>query len=171
MTTLRKPHLIKYAPATSAEPLSDAHHRATWLGFVTGLRSMTPAALLVRTSEKPSPALIALTSFLAAGEIIADKLPVTPSRLSSGPLMGRIVFGALAGALVSRRFNQALLDGAIRGALGAVAGSIAGYVYRTLASQGLNFPDFVGAIVEDGVAITIGLNAVSKMQDKLDQTA
>jgi len=167
MTTLHKPHLVKDVRTISAGPLSDAHRRATQLGFVAGLRSMMPAALLVRTSEQPSPALQGLTDFLAAGELIGDKLPMTPSRLSSGPLIGRIVFGAVAGALVSRRFNQALLDGAICGALGAVAGSIVGYAYRTLVSQGLNLPDFVGAIVEDGTAITIGLNAVSKMQEEL----
>ncbi len=167
MTALRKSHLIKYMPATTNDPVLDAYRRATRLGFVTGLRSMTPAALLVWTSEKPSPTLKALTGFLAIGEIIGDKLPITPGRLDSGPFIGRIVFGAVAGALVSRRLNQTLLQGAIRGAIGAIAGSIAGYTYRTLLSQGLDLPDFVAAIVEDSFALTVGFNAVNKPSETL----
>jgi uncharacterized membrane protein len=128
---------------------------------------MTPAALLVWTSEEPSPALKTLTGFLAAGEIISDKLPITLSRLDNGPLIGRIVFGAVAGALVSQRFNQAILPGAIRGAIGAIAGSVVGYIYRTLVSQGLGFPNVMGALVEDSIAIIVGLNAVSKTNDAL----
>ncbi len=163
MTTLHKSHLVKYTPAPGEDPFSDALRRASWLGFVTGLRSMTPAALLAWTSEAPSPALKALTGFLAVGEIIGDKLPMTPSRLSGGSLVGRIVFGAVAGALMSRRFSQPPLQGAIRGAIGAAAGSVVGYGYRSLATQGLDIPDVVAAIVEDGVAITVGLRAVGKM--------
>ncbi len=167
MTTLRKPHLVKYTPLASDDPQYDAYRRATWLGFVTGLRSMTPAALLAWTSEAPSPALTGLTGFLAIGEIIGDKLPMTPSRLNSGPLIGRIVFGAGAGALVSRRFNQPLLQGAIRGAIGAAAGSVVGYAYRSLATQGLDIPNVVAALVEDGVAIVVGYSAVGKAPQTL----
>src|ERR1700738_4125256 len=100
MSTLRKPHLIKYTPEAAEDPVRDAYRRATWLGFVTGLRSMTPDALLAWTSEHPSPPLRGITGFLAVGEIIGDKLPLTPSRLDSRPFFGRLAFGALAGALV-----------------------------------------------------------------------
>ncbi|GAC1374739.1 MAG: membrane protein [Ktedonobacteraceae bacterium] len=167
MSTLRKPHLIKYMPEANVDLVRDTYRRATWLGFATGLRSMTPNALLAWTSEQPSPLLRGITAFLAVGESIGDKLPLTPSRLNSGPFFGRLAFGALAGALVSQRFNQDQWQGAIRGALGAAAGSFIGYSYRSLLSQGLGVPDFVGAIVEDGVAITVGLNAVSKTPEKL----
>lgn len=167
MTTLRKPHLVKYTPAEDQDPLSDAHRRASWLGFVTGLRSMTPTALLVWTSDEPSSVLKGLTGFLAIGEIIGDKLPMTPSRLSGRPLMGRIVFGAMAGAFVSRRFHQALLPGAIRGAIGAAVGSVAGYAYRSLVAEGVGIPDVVAALVEDGVALTVGYSAVDKTPQTL----
>lgn len=167
MTTLRKPHLVKYTPAAGEDPLYDAYRRASWLGFVTGLRSMTPTALLAWTSEKPSLVLKAVMGFLAVGEIIGDKLPMTPSRLTSRPFVGRIVFGALAGALVSRRFNQPLVQGAIRGTIGAVVGSFVGYGYRSLATQGLDIPNVLAAIAEDGVAITVGLRAVGKMPKPL----
>ncbi len=160
MATLRKPHLVKYTPAPGEDPLSDAHRRASWLGFVTGLRSMTPSALLAWTSDRPSTALKAFTGFLAVGEFVGDKLPMTPSRLNEGPFLGRIAFGALAGALVSRRFHQAPLQGAIRGAIGAAVGTVVGSSYRSLAAQGLGIPDVVAALVEDSVALTVGLRAV-----------
>ncbi len=160
MATLRKPHLVKYTPAPGEDPLYDAYRRASWLGFVTGLRSMTPGALLAWTSDKPSIVLEGITGFLAVGEFIGDKLPMTPSRLAPGPFLGRIAFGALAGALVSRRFHQAPLQGAIRGAIGAVVGSVVGSSYRSLATQGLDIPDVVAALAEDSIAITVGLRAV-----------
>jgi uncharacterized membrane protein len=76
--------------------------RAATLGFVSGLRSMTPFALLSRLKKAndPSPAgpldmfltlptVRLLTGLLASGELIGDKLPFTPSRLSTGPLLAR----------------------------------------------------------------------------------
>jgi uncharacterized membrane protein len=128
---------------------------------------MTPPALLAWTSDEPSAILKVITGFLAVGELIGDKLPMTPSRLNEGPFLGRIALGALAGALVSRRFHQAPLQGAIRGVIGAAVGTIVGNSYRSLAAQGLGIPDVVAALGEDAVAITIGLRAVGRVPSGL----
>jgi uncharacterized membrane protein len=156
------PLLFKNTPLTQAINLSDDDSRATWLGFATGLRSMLPGALLAWTSDEAPGALTTLTAILAVGEIIGDKLPVTPNRLSSGPFIGRLAFGALSGALVASRFKQTPLQGALRGAAGAAIGSVVGSSYRALAAQGLGIPDFLAALIEDSVAFSIGLNAVGK---------
>ncbi len=135
--------------------------RAFWLGIATGLRSMLPGALLAWTSDEPVPQLQRLTAILAGGEFIGDKLPFTPSRLSPGPFFGRMVFGAVNGVLVSRRFNQSPVQGALQGSIGAALGSAAGTTYRMLASQGLGIPDFVAALLEDGIAVSLGLRAAA----------
>ncbi len=142
------------------------YQQAFWLGFVTGLRSMLPLALLAWTSNTTDENSItpqkALSGLAAVGEIIGDKLPATPSRLSAGPLIGRLAIGATAGALLSRRFNQSPVQGAIRGAIGAALGSLAGYGYRTFASQLTDVPDVVWALIEDGAALGLGTLAVNR---------
>src|ERR1035441_3728957 len=83
------------------------------LGFVAGLRSMlAPAAIswaagsgILNVDRTPlafmgyryTPIIFTV---LALGELIADKLPFTPSRKSPPPFIARIVSGALTGATV-----------------------------------------------------------------------
>ena len=79
------------------------------IGIVAGLRSMTApavtawAAHLGRLNLQNS-ALAFMGSMWAAGiftlaalgELVADKLPMTPARTKPGPLAGRSVMGGLA---------------------------------------------------------------------------
>lgn len=137
----------------------EIYRRAAWLGIVAGLRSMLPEALLTWSAEQPSPSLKTLTALLAAGEIVGDKLPFTPSRLKSGSLIARLTVGALAGGLLCRRYQQSPIQGAIRGAIGAGLGSVAGYAYRSVAADLTGVPDIVWALVEDSIAIGLGAKA------------
>jgi len=143
--------------AVTAEDLN----KASWLGIATGLRSMMPIAVLTATSTQSSSTLKKLTTSLAVGEAIADKLPVIPSRVSKGPFMARIVIGAVAGAVLSKRLQQPPLAGAMRGALGAALGTIAGYTFRSFASNATGIPDFIWALAEDGIAFTLAVNAAT----------
>ncbi len=96
--------------------------KATGLGAISGLRPMAGPAAVSRAAANgnldnlegtPFAALgsskvpLALTA-LEIGEIIGDKLPVTPSRTSLPPLLGRAVSGALVGAtlFVSQHVSQ-----------------------------------------------------------------
>ena len=88
--------------------------RALLLGFVTGLRSQVPVALLAIESQQgrfdPGAGRLArrfsssegvagsLVAF--AGELVADKLPITPRRTTSGPFLQRLATGATIGAAV-----------------------------------------------------------------------
>ena len=129
----------------------DAYLLALGIGFVAGLRSMMPLAMLRAAKHDWTGILFAV---VALGELIADKLPQTPSRLSIMPLAGRIVVGAYAGATVSAFHSGSLVAGALIGAAAALAGSYAGHAYRTqLASR---VPDLTLALVEDAVAIGLG---------------
>ncbi len=125
-------------PALSGEnDATTTYIRAALLGFVGGLRSMTPFAMLNRTRELDpppnstieqiltSPVTRTITDLLASGELVGDKLPQIPNRISPVPLLGRVGLGALAGMSICRRYQQSLLLGALLGAVAAGAGYIA----------------------------------------------
>ena len=146
------------------------------LGIVAGMRSQLPLALLslaahqsgrdkqtlpeFMTSRKATALLLAS----AAGEIVVDKLPVTPSRLMPGSLVVRASTGGLAGVLLSRGTALAPIPGAALGAVGALVGSFAGYRVRAglVATTGL--PDPLLAVLEDVTAVAIGSHAVKLSQ-------
>ncbi|GAC1521525.1 MAG: DUF4126 family protein [Vulcanimicrobiaceae bacterium] len=123
--------------------------RAFVLGAAAGLRSMTaPAATLgAAKSRWTGPARIA-----AAGELIVDKLPIAPSRLMPGPLVVRVVSGALCGRGAAKRRACGILAGSFVGGLGALAGSYGGYyARRALTRRGV--PDLPIALLEDALAL------------------
>ena len=66
-----------------------------------------------------STVAVAILSLLAIGELIADKMPKTPSRTSLMPLLARILMGGLCGASLCASANQSLLIGALLGGMGS----------------------------------------------------
>lgn len=137
------------------------------LGIVGGMRSQLPYALLSATTHPSDPALLRHTSVRkmlvlgSAFELVVDKLPFVPSRLNRASLIGRAVFGLTAGAWFAHRRKQSRLSGAVTGCAGAIAGSFAGYHGRYQLGQVTGLPDPVWALVEDGVAIALGLAVLS----------
>ena len=145
------------------------------IGAVGGLRSLTaPAAVAwaahlgwIHLQSTPlafmgSTAAVAVLTLMALGELIADKLPTTPSRLSALGMGARISLGVLSGACLALAGAQSLWVGGILGALGGVVGAFAGYNARVRSVRALNVPDFVVALVEDAVAIGSSLWIVSR---------
>lgn len=168
---------VQPAGAVTAEdenkPGNDLIMRTAAIGIVAGLRSMMPLALLnwtnpvtegedsslaERLSNLPA-ARISITT-AALGEIIADKLPSTPSRLKPGPLLGRIAIGGQSGAALFRRANKSALMGAAIGAAGAALGSVIGYYARTTLDKNTRVADPVWAVTEDLIAFSLGIFAV-----------
>ena len=92
---------------------------------------------------------------LAVSELIADKLPFTPSRLKAGPLASRIVSGAVCGATIYGVVKRPLMEGAVLGGVGAIAGAFAGYHMRKRLSR--DMPDLGVAALEDALAIGGGV--------------
>jgi uncharacterized membrane protein len=138
-----------------------AYLRALGIGAVAGLRTFTaPAATL--TIDRP--VWSGLVTLLAAGELVADKLPFMPSRLSPGSLGARLVSGSLCGRALAQRFEGNAAVGLILGALGAAGSAYAGYTIRhELTKRGL--PDFLVAICEDSVAIFAASRVVELPDD------
>jgi uncharacterized membrane protein len=143
--------------------------RAGLLGFVTGLRSQVPVALLAVEAERghfdPGTGRLArrfasregvLGAVVAmGGELVADKLPATPSRLAAGPLGGRLVAGGTAAAAVARRDGHDPVLPALVGVAGALGGAVLGNRLRGVASRRFG-SDRPGAFLEDGVAAALG---------------
>jgi uncharacterized membrane protein len=135
------------------------------IGVVGGLRSMTaPAAVslaaragLLRLENTGLAFLgFAPTSYiltiLAIGELIADKLPKTPSRKAAVGFTARIVTGALSGAALGT-VSQGMIGGLVAGVLGSVAGTFGGYAFRTRLVRATGGKDLPIALLEDAIAI------------------
>jgi uncharacterized membrane protein len=144
------------------------------IGFFAGLRSLTaPAATAWAVHlgwlklDRPLsligsvPSVVILT-VLAVVELVADKLPNTPSRTSPPGLIARIVTGGFTGACVAAGGGQGLFVGTISGAVGGVVGCFAGYQTRRGLVKALGTRDIYVALVEDLVAIAGSLWVVSQ---------
>ncbi len=150
---------------------------ALLLGVVAGLRSQLPGALLalaVRQGRLPHGQRIPLrwlgarwglpaAALAASGELIGDKLPITPSRLSPAPLIGRLVSGGAAGAAIADATGQSAITGAALGAVGAGIGSVAGYYGRAYLSTATGIASPIWGVAEDIVAIGLSQLAISRV--------
>jgi uncharacterized membrane protein len=145
------------------------------IGVVAGLRSLTAPAVLAWAAHRnwlnlhntpfsfmASTAAVAIFFVLAAGELVADQLPSTPSRTKPPGLIARILLGGLSGAGVAAAGMQPMALGAFLGIAGSLAGTYGGYLARTRLVRALKVPDFVIAFLEDAVAIGGGLFIVSR---------
>ena len=144
------------------------------IGFFAGLRSLTAPAVTAWAVylgwlrlERPLSLIGSLPSVviftvLAVVELVADKLPQTPSRTSPPGLIARIVMGGLTGACVAAGGAQAAFLGAMLGAAGGVVGCFGGYQARTRLVKALGTRDIYVALLEDLVAVAGCLWIVSR---------
>lgn len=136
------------------------------IGLLSGLRSMTPIAVVAWGANRGllhlrgttlaflhSPVAAIIFTILALIELVADKLPSTPSRTKPAGLIARMALGGLAGAAVAFSGGQALGLGWFLGAAAGLAGAFLGYEVRTRSVKALKVPDLAVALVEDIVAI------------------
>ena len=155
-----------------------ASEMAAWLlaipllGFATGLRTLTPIAILcwyVHTGEISVDGTWAtwagrlvtalVFSVLAAGELVGDKLPQTPNRIAPFPLLARVVFGGLCGAIAAAALRGPGLEGVLLGILGAAIGAFVGFMVRKSLTTNLDCPDWTIALTEDLITIFLAIFA------------
>ncbi len=145
------------------------------LGFVNGLRTMTPVAVLCwgahfgwfSFAHTPFAFLgnivsLVLFTLLALGELIGDKLPKTPSRVTAFPLMARAVFGAGCGAALATLAGTTLVLGIVLGGVGAVVGAYSGFLTRKALTSRAGLPDLPVALAEDLLTIGVAFFVVSR---------
>ncbi len=155
------------ASSERREPTPMTYVRVVAASFGTGLRSMAPLAALVRKPDVALPQLATsepvriLFALASAGEIVADKLPMTPSRLMRGPLSLRIMLGALTGGIVASSEDLPLPIGSLIGAVGAALGSWAGATLRQTLTERTPVPDQLWAVIEDVVAVRLAVVAAA----------
>jgi uncharacterized membrane protein len=136
------------------------------IGVLTGLRSLTPAAVICWAAHRQALSLhntplafmtstpaVLIFSLFALLELVGDKFSFAPRRTEPPGMIARIVLGGLSGAALAVSAEQSLLAGAVLGAAGGVAGTFAGYQLRTKLVKALKVPDFVIALLEDAIAI------------------
>ena len=143
------------------------------LGFATGLRTMTPIAVLcwfaylhhlpVRQTWAFWCAHLVTAivfSVLAVGEWIGDKLPNTPNRIALFPYMARICFGGLVGAVAATGLHGSAVEGVLLGVVGALAGTFIGFRLRTGLVAHIGLPDLPLALAEDLIAVVASVLAM-----------
>jgi len=132
------------------------------IGAIAGLRSLTPPAAVSWAARLGWLPLgntwlaflgyaftLYILTVMGLGELVADKLPQTPSRKSPGPFLFRIVSGALCGTALT----GGQVGGLIAGALGGVAGTLGGYEFRARLTKAIGGKDLPIALLEDVIAI------------------
>lgn len=141
--------------------------KALLLGILSGGRSATPLAMLALNRDRSqlsgawqdwpvfrSDLGRGLLVLGAVGELVGDKLPMTPSRTAPAGLIGRAVSGAVVGMAIGttgRRDRR--VEGAVLGAIGAVVGSYVGFAARKVVGKVTGMHDPVVALAEDAAVI------------------
>ena len=141
------------------------------LGVVCGLRSMVGLAAASWAANRQQIPLEGtwlsflgfrftpyITSLLAIGEVINDKLPKTPSRLVPPQFGGRVAMGALTGSAFGLSQGH-LIIGALSGIIGSVVGTLAGANARAFVAK-LFGRDFPAALLEDILAVALAVVAI-----------
>jgi uncharacterized membrane protein len=145
------------------------------MGFVAGLRALTPPAAVTwaahlgwihlrgtRLAFLGSVTAVALFTIGAAVEFITDQLPSTPARTVPVQLGARIVMGGFCGAALALAASQSVALGIVVAMVGAVAGTYAGYHARRGLVKDLKIPDFIIATLEDVIAVSAALFLASR---------
>ncbi|MBA2518068.1 MAG: DUF4126 family protein [Chloroflexia bacterium] len=142
---------------------------AAGAGIATGMRSMSALAAASSAARRgrldvgenwPGRLLRSRGASIAlglavAGELVGDKLPIAPSRLEPGPLVGRTVLGGIVGAIVCRGRGGSPVAGILAGSAAAYFSTQASGRGRAGIVERTGVPDLVIAVIEDGLALTI----------------
>ncbi|MFD6061989.1 hypothetical protein [Rhodococcus wratislaviensis] len=136
--------------------------RSAVIGVASGLRSSTGIAAALLSGAPGSVHRVRLVgaTALVGGELVADKNPNVPSRLSPPALTGRLIAGGGGAAALSRRDRVDTASALIIGTVGALAGSFGGAWWRQWA--GRRMPDWQAALAEDAVALTMAAAALRR---------
>ena len=136
------------------------------LGVVTGMRTMTGIAAVCWAAWLmwvPQTGWASWTGYLASaivfsvlavGEYIGDTRASTPSRKAPGPLLARLAFGGLVGALMAKAISEPLAGGILTGVIGAVIGTYGGYTARAWGTKKVG-RDLPVALLESVFAIAL----------------
>ena len=151
--------------------------RALCLGAISGLRSLSGPAFVSRAASRGdldldgtvfaflgSPRISKVLVLTELGELVGDKLPITPSRTSLLPLLGRAASGALVGAAVFVSEGNRATTGAALGSTAAIVAAFAGERLRALAVEKTGLPAPVVALAEDATVLLVGIRSLRNVR-------
>jgi uncharacterized membrane protein len=117
--------------------------------WISRQRHLAPTPL----DHVATPTVLAV---MAAGEMVADKLPFTPDRTSPPSVAFRAISGALVGGSFCAANRRSPVAGAVIGAVGAVAATYAAFHLRRYLVKERGLPDMVVALAEDAATASLG---------------
>ncbi|OFZ19804.1 MAG: hypothetical protein A2X94_17180 [Bdellovibrionales bacterium GWB1_55_8] len=119
--------------------------KCLWLGALAGIRSFSAPAILASGNTSK------WARFASLGEMLVDKLPGIPARTRPLPLFGRVVSGAVSGAILATRVK----DRRIYISLGALSAALSAVVVTNVRRRvvQLGVPDATIGAIEDMVVI------------------
>jgi len=136
------------------------------LGAASGLRSQLGVAAVVARSDPSLPSMFRepwirrLLLAAAAGELVVDKLPATPSRLAPPGIVPRLVLGALAASLSAQTRQASWPPAAALGASSAAIAARLGHDVRARLAR--HAPDPAVALAEDALALGAAVAGASR---------
>lgn len=156
--------LVAALPDPGPAPRAGTLLRAAALGAASGARSSAGVAAIALTSSGADRGAAgrlggrtgtALSTLLAAGEAVADKLPSTPSRTEPPGLLPRAALGATSAAAVAGRDGDDATLAGVVGLLAALGAAALGTRARGAAARRFG-SDLPGALTEDALAALLG---------------
>ncbi|MEO6817884.1 MAG: DUF4126 domain-containing protein, partial [Edaphobacter sp.] len=99
-------------------------------------------------------------TLLALGELVGDKLPKTPDRTSTGPLLARLVFGGLVGGIVAAALNGSGAEGVVLALGGVLVGAFGGHLIRREIVSRSGSKDWPVAVTEDLITVAFAVLAM-----------
>jgi uncharacterized membrane protein len=129
---------------------------ALLMGLGGGLRSFAPPVALAVHGRGPLTGRARFIAFgVAAAELVADKLPNTPSRWSARGMSGRLAFSAAGGRVLGGG------PGAAVAAAAAVGAAFAGSHLRVMVHDRRR--QLAAAVAEDALSYTLVLAATASL--------
>jgi uncharacterized membrane protein len=155
--------------------IRNVYIKALSMGVIAGMRSMSAPAFVSNYLAHQNSKELTNSSFslmgsarvanvlkiAAVGEMVADKLPAIPARISPGPLMARILSGALCGASICTAEGKRADVGGILGGLSAIGSAYAFYHLRQEIGETKILPDAALGLGEDALVVSSGLYILS----------
>ncbi len=155
---------------------SNPHFQALGLGAVAGMRAFAAPALLSHyLTNDPAGALYNTPlrylqrpmvatglKLLAGAELVGDKLPATPNRISPPQFAVRVLSGAVVGATVVGAHKGSKISGALLGMAGAVAATYGFFYLRKKLGQESGLSNVLLGFAEDALMASGGIALMQK---------
>jgi uncharacterized membrane protein len=107
------------------------------------------------------PRAVQLFTISTIGEMIGDKLPFVPPRTDPASFVGRLAFGATAGAIGARSLGGSFTTGGTVGAVAAGFSAIIGTTLRQTVPRITGLPGIPIALGEDTIAHLLARRALT----------